>query len=65
MSDQERTDLDVAFVAVKAADADLAEAGVSLLPAPMPWQVLGDSLLTRLDVYDVLRIAWRLWNEAD
>ena len=60
----ERSNLSAAFDAVKAADADLAESGVSLLPAPEPWQVLGDSMLTRLDVYDVLRIAWRLWNEA-
>lgn len=59
----ERSNLSAAFDAVKAADADLAESGVSLLRTPMPWQVVGDSLMTRLDVYDVLRIAWRLWNE--
>lgn len=59
----ERSNLSAAFDAVKAADADLAKSGVSLTRTPMPWQVLGDSMLTRLDVYDVLRIAWRLWNE--
>lgn len=61
--DTERAALDAAFAVVKATSQAMAEDGIFDIPFSHPWQVLDQTLVARLDVYDVLRIAWRTWND--
>lgn len=56
----ERAALNAAFVKIREAHRDLAAGYVSLLGGT--WHLVGPDNMVRLDIYDVLRIAYREWN---